>query len=102
MNNYQKLAAEMAKKYGLSRDAMIRYADLVSEVGEVGKELLVGGDYGDKKIQPTESLARELGDVVFSLVSLANCLNLDLEECFAAAAEKYEIRFSQSGRIGSR
>ena len=102
MRDIQKRTAEMTEKYGLnSSDIMMRYADLVSEVGELGKELVLASDYGTKDLQIGEDVAMELGDVVFCLALLANAMGLDLEECFAKTAEKCERRFDERGRIGS-
>ena len=37
------------RRYGLSGNAEIRYIDLVSEVGELGKEILKTVDYGKER-----------------------------------------------------
>jgi len=79
--NLQQTATELARKYGLNTPVMARYVDLVAEVGEIGKELLVGSDYGAKDIEATGDMVKEMGDVVFSLALLASSLDLDLEEC---------------------
>jgi len=101
MNNIQKHLSVMAEKWGLSKDIMIRYADLVSELGELGKELVVGTNYGEKPLEASENLAEEIGDVFFTLLLLANALDLDIEECFAKTMEKCEKRMADKGHIGS-
>jgi len=101
MNNYQKTAADLAREYSLDAPGIARYADLVSEVGELGKELLAGSKYGAQELQITDDTAKEMGDVLFSLAMLANSLDLDMEACFDAAIAKYRIRFEQTGQIGS-
>jgi len=101
MEDYQHTAAKLAGEYGLDASIMARYADLVSEIGELGKELLLGSNYGKEEPHITGGTAKEMGDVLFSLALLANSLNLDLGKCFAAAVEKYRKRFQATGKIGS-
>lgn len=101
MKNLQQVAAELAQEYGLNAPLMARYTDLVSEVGELGKELLLGSNYGNSELKITAGTATEIGDVLFSLVMIANSLNLDLDNCFDEAIEKYRQRFGKAGQIGS-
>ena len=101
MNKIQQAAADLAQEYSLDAPIMARYADIVSEMGELGKELLLGSNYGADELKITDGTAKELGDVLFSLAMLANSLDLDLEECFDKAMEKYKKRFEQTGQIGS-
>ena len=51
--------------------------DLVSEIGEVSKELLKSSDYGKGDLKVTEDMKKEMGDVLFSLIVLANELDID-------------------------
>ena len=101
MTNYQKSAQDIAEKYSLSTEAFPRYADLVSEVGELGKEMLKSGNYGMGEIIVNNELIMEFGDVLFSLAALANILDIDMDEAFAAATDKYRKRFEVTGQIGS-
>ena len=48
-----------------------RALDLVSELGEVSKEILKMTSYGAKKLELNQEVGEELGDVFFSLISLA-------------------------------
>ena len=100
MNNFQHEAAKLAQKYCLNANLTARYMDLVSEIGELGKELLLGSEYGNKELKITDDATKEIGDIVFALAMLANEMNLDLDECFAEAMEKYRKRFEQTGQIG--
>ncbi|MCY0898996.1 MAG: nucleotide pyrophosphohydrolase [Firmicutes bacterium] len=66
---------------------------LTEELGELARE--VNHLYGPKKKKATEaetSLALELGDLLFVLVSFANSLNLDLEAAFDAVMVKFRTR----------
>lgn len=59
---------------------------IVEEVGELSKEL--NHRYGAKKKKAAEkdsSIGDEIGDVLFSLICLANREGLDLDRCFTSA-----------------
>ncbi|PSR34900.1 MAG: nucleotide pyrophosphohydrolase [Sulfobacillus benefaciens] len=66
---------------------------LVEELGELSRE--VSHQFGEKKkkaSEPESSLAMELGDLFFVLVSMANALEIDLESAFLAVMQKFETR----------
>ena len=102
MTSYQRSAKEIVEKYDLIADVFPRYADLVSEVGELGKEMLKASGYGASEFIANDELALEFGDVMFSLAALANILNVDMDKAFAAAICKYQKRFEATGQIGSQ
>lgn len=97
----QEKVNELIKKYNLESSTEIRYIDLVSEVGELGKEILKGNDYGNKEFVATDNLESEIGDTLFSLICVANGFNIDLNLALENVLEKYEDRFSTKGNIGS-
>ena len=101
MNDIQEKVNDLIKKYNLESSAEIRYIDLVTEVGELGKEILKGNDYGRKELTNTDNLELELGDVFFSLICVANGLNIDMQNALNSVLEKYKNRFSNKGNIGS-
>ena len=57
-------------------------ARLTEEVGELARE--VNHTYGEKQkaSEPVNSVAEELGDVLFVTMIMANSLNIDLTEVF--------------------
>lgn len=89
------------KKYDLNVDPHIRYIDLTSEVGELGKELLKGSNYGKKEYTATPDTPLELGDTLFPLICMACGLGIDIEEALDKVLKKYENRFILKGDIGS-
>ena len=101
MRDIQEKVNDLIKKYDLESSLEIRYIDLVSEVGELGKEILKGNDYGKKDFCNTENLESEIGDVLFSLVCIANGSNIDLQDAFDKVLKKYKERFFEKGNIGS-
>lgn len=98
----QRDVQEFVSKYGVAHDVETRYIDLVSEIGELGKELLKSGDYGAGEIGANSEMAMELGDCLFSLLALAESLKLDAEGCLKKALDKYKNRHQNSGDIGSQ
>jgi len=88
--------------YKLECPPEIRFMDLASEVGELGKALLEASDYGKKPCIPNENIAEEIGDVIFSLACIANNLEIDLASAMEAAISKYKIRHEKSGSVGSK
>jgi len=64
-------------------------AQLVEEVGEVAR--VMSRTYGDqsfKKQEEGKKLADELGDVLFTLICIANQTGVDLTEAFQRNIEK--------------
>lgn len=68
-------------------------ARVTEEVGELARE--INHRYGQKPKRQEEgnkSLELELGDVLFILTSLANSLNIRLEDCMTQVMQKYQVR----------
>ena len=101
MKDTQRIIRDFNIKYNLRGSIETRFIDLSSEVGELGKEILRGTDYGEKEFSNTDNLESEFGDVLFSLVSVANCVGVDLGVALEEALNKYEIRFKEKGHIWS-
>jgi len=75
--------------------------DLVSEVGEVAKEVLLATDYGRRPPQFRPELAGELGDALYSLLALAEACGVDAGSALDAALAKYQRRLAEQGKAGS-
>lgn len=101
MEKMQNVVLELVKKYNLETTIELRYIDLVSEVGELGKEILKGNNYGKEKFKKTDNIESEIGDVLFSLSCIANTLNINLEKVLNDVLKKYTDRFDKKGHIGS-
>jgi len=66
---------------------------LIEEVGELARE--INHVYGEKPRKPTDENKRisdELGDVLFTIICIANALKIDLEQSFQNVMNKYETR----------
>ena len=88
-------------QHGLEIDLRDRVLDLVSEVGELAKEVLSGSAYGQQPFSPTENWPSELGDIYFALLCLANSSQVDLQVALDAVIQKYEVRLKKVGHLGS-
>lgn len=101
MKEVQAKVDNLVKKYNLESPIETKYIDLVSEIGELGKEIIEGTNYGSTQFEKTDNLEYELGDAFFSLICLANKLDMDLSEALDKVLEKYKNRFESKGNIGS-
>lgn len=97
MNLLQKQVGAFCDKHGLKTTPEHRALDLVSEVGEVCKEVLLSTGYGKNSREGRPQLKNELGDVLFALAALANLLDVDLEAALGSALEKYRKRLDSQG-----
>lgn len=97
----QNKVRNLIDEYSLSCSENIRYIDLVSEIGELGKEILKETDYGKKDYVSNESSKEEMGDCIFSLLALCCEMKIDANEALDYALKKYRERFSAKGSIGS-
>lgn len=72
---------------------LAQMARLTEEVGELARE--VNHTYGEKSkkaSEPVNSVAEELGDVLFVTMIMANSLDIDLTEVFEKNMEKFNQR----------
>ena len=97
----KKMVAEFIEEYHLDCGEKIRYMDLVSEVGELGKEIIKGCNYGKQEYTNTPNIESELGDCLFSLLALCHEMGIDADNALNTALTKYKKRFNSKGEIGS-
>jgi NTP pyrophosphatase (non-canonical NTP hydrolase) len=101
MSTLQRTVASFVEEAGIEAPVHARLLDLVSEVGELSKEVLKATDYGHAPFNPPESWAGELGDVLFALVCLAKSTAVDLEAALNGALDKYRERMALGDDAGS-
>ena len=100
MRKIQERIKKFCKENDLESPAEHRVLDTMSELGEVAKEILKMSNYGRKPIEYREELKSELGDVLYSLITIANTFDIDLEDALHQVLEKYEKRLKK-GSAGS-
>ena len=97
----QGLVEKFTKDKNIDSPVEVRIIDLASESGELSKEVLKGTNYGSKAFEKTEEWDSEIGDVLFSLICIANQTKTSLEDCLKQVLDKYEKRFADKGDLGS-
>lgn len=98
----QEKVNQLIKSYHLSCGVQNRYIDLVSEVGELGKEILKETAYGEKAYAVNETSLEEMGDCIFSLLALCSEMGIMANEALDYALAKYQKRLIEKGHIGSK
>ncbi len=98
----QKKVKEFVDKHQLESNETIRCMDLVSEVGELTKEIIKGSDYGSKEFSITDETILEIGDCMFSMLALCNLLDIDATHALDLSLEKYNQRFQKNKTISSK
>lgn len=91
----QKEVAELVKKFSFNWSAYVQYIHLVEEMGELGEALTVKqGDRragsGEKALADHGDVEEEIGDVLFSLIDLANRYNLSLDKIMEDTYKRYQ------------
>lgn len=97
----QNTVRKFIDEYSLKRDEKIWYIDLVSEIGELGKEILKETDYGLQGYILNEASIEEMGDCLFSIIALCCEMDINAEEALNYALNKYKQRKMLKGDIGS-
>ncbi|MCK9293151.1 MAG: MazG nucleotide pyrophosphohydrolase domain-containing protein [archaeon] len=101
MKEIQEKIRVFCEKNNLKNSIEIGMLDITSEIGELSKEVIKGTNYGVKDFSKTENTDMEFGDVLFSLIVLANKLDVDLNKSLDMALEKYKKRI-EKGNMGSK
>ncbi len=78
-----------------------RLLDIQSEIGELAKEYLEGSKYGTSDFLKNEDFEMEFGDVLYSLLSLANEVNIDANKALDKIIKKYQDRIDKKNSMGS-
>jgi len=79
-----------------------RLMDVQSELGEVAKEILKETEYGKREWNSaSDDAASEMGDLLFSVIALANAMHVDLDTALKNVLAKYEKRWKKDGTTGS-
>lgn len=99
----QRKVQTFCQQFALGAPTVARLLDLCAELGELAKEWLKDTQYGKQPLgqAPTENWQAELGDVLFSLLCLANESGVDAEQALDHALERYRQRIEKAGHPGS-
>jgi len=96
----QDRVAAFSDRHDLEGRPAYRALDLASEVGEIAGDAAKSTTYGE---HPEDLRVKrdELGDALFSLLSLCNSLDVNADEALDEAIEKYEQRIEARSDPGS-
>lgn len=78
-----------------------RLMDIQSEIGELAKEYLKHSKYGTSEFELEEDFKMEFGDVLYSMLSLAEEVGIDANECLTKVIDKYQARINKNKSMGS-
>jgi len=101
MKKLQNEIKQFCEKHKIECPLEFRFLDLVSELGELAKEIIKATEYGKEEFKFRQEIKIEIGDLLFSLIVLANQLNIDLEDALNLVLEKYEKRIKERGSPSS-
>jgi|GEM_PF-349566 len=96
----QDRVARFCDEHDLNADPEYRILDLAAEVGEVAADAAKSADYG---AEPDELAVSEdeIGDALFSLLAVAESLDVDAGAALETSLAKYERRLDATGDAGS-
>lgn len=100
MNKLQEKVKDFCQKNNLNSPIELRILDVTSELGEVAKEILKMSSYGKRTIKYSKAFKDEIGDLFYSLITVANFFDINLEDTLFLALSKYEKRLKK-GTLGS-
>ena len=100
MKEIQEKVKKFCEKYNIHHGPEFLTLDIQSELGEVAKEILKSSDYGNKTFEYKEEIKSEIGDLLYSLITLSNHFNIDLDAALNLVLKKYEKRLKK-GSAGS-
>jgi NTP pyrophosphatase (non-canonical NTP hydrolase) len=100
LEQYQKEVAELVKKFNFNWSTYVQYIHLVEEVGELGEALTVKeGDReagsGERAQADHGDIKEELGDVLFTLMELANKYNVSLTRVMEDTFKRYQNKLQK-------
>ena len=99
-NKVKKFNSEM-KCHRKTMPVYARILDISSEMGELAKEYLKASKYGTQDFVLNDDFIVEYGDIVYSILSLANEMGIDAENSLDLAIQKYKNRIEKKNNMGS-
>ncbi|MDQ3812586.1 MAG: nucleotide pyrophosphohydrolase [Armatimonadota bacterium] len=92
---------DFVAKHHLETQPAFSLLDIMSELGEVAKELLKATDYGRRPdAADAERMREEIGDLMFAVAYLSTLYDVDPEAAMWESVRKFERRLER-GSAGS-
>jgi len=99
-NAAQRKVREFVAASGFATSLEAHVLDLASEVGELAKAWLEATGYGKRAVNDVRAMRDELGDALYSLLVVANQLEVDVDELLDTTLNKYAQRHRASPEPG--
>jgi NTP pyrophosphatase (non-canonical NTP hydrolase) len=96
----QQTVASFIQEHEMEAPPTYRLLDLVSELGELAKDVAESTDYGESP-GDLEINSDEIGDTLFALLALADGLEIDASDALDEALTKYENRIAETQSVAS-
>ncbi|WEL23994.1 MazG nucleotide pyrophosphohydrolase domain-containing protein [Candidatus Nanohalovita haloferacivicina] len=100
LRQQQNRVSEFLEENDMQAPPEFRIMDFISEAGEIVKDAVKTAEYGGAR-EKLDVKEDEIGDVLFSILAVADSLDIDAEKAFERAMEKYERRIDEKGDAGS-
>jgi len=98
---FQEKVKKFMEENNINNPVEYRMLDLFDEIGEMSKEICKMSGYGTKKPEFRKEIIPEIGDVFYSLITVANYYKVDLSEALDLVLKKYKKRIDKGGHAGS-
>lgn len=100
-NKVKKFNIKVKKFHKTIMPLSSRLLDVQSEIGELNKEYLKLSRYGTKNFIKNDDFKMEFGDVLYSLLSLAEEAKINADECLQISLNKMEKRLETKQNLSS-
>jgi NTP pyrophosphatase (non-canonical NTP hydrolase) len=96
----QQTVAEFVEEHELQSKPAFRILDLAAEVGEIAADATKSTTWGSTPDE-LDVKTDEVGDALFSLLAVAESLDIDAGEALDESLDKYQSRLSETGSASS-
>jgi NTP pyrophosphatase (non-canonical NTP hydrolase) len=96
----QRAVSAFIEEHELTGESVFRILDLAAEVGEIAADATDSTEYGAEP-DALDVETDEIGDALFSLLAVANSLDIDAGDALDESLEKYERRRTETGSASS-
>ena len=97
----QRRVAAFVADHDLDAPPEYRILDLAAEVGEIAADATALSAYGADP-EDLSVKSGEIGDALFSVLALADSLDVDADDALDEALGKYETRLDETGNASSK
>ena len=92
IKDYQYIVDSWIRDHGGYWSPLSMTCAIVEEVGEIAREINLIEGFKPRKTEEKTDLAGEIGDLIFSIICLANHYQIDLEDSILKTIKKYSTR----------